>query len=135
MCPVFIPKKCWLSELLHYGVMVMFCMLKQVLRSWLCDKRNNVYTEQMLLLLAQNRRHCQWGAWRGNDWRMLFLLLCSSWHYMESKPHICTRQMNNQKYENASFGPSGSRNEKGQLHGTRVQVTTQQWKYIQELKF
>jgi hypothetical protein len=33
--------------------------------SLLCDKRNNADIEQMLLLLAQNRCHRQWGTWSG----------------------------------------------------------------------
>jgi hypothetical protein len=42
-------------------------MLKQAVSSFLCDKRNNADIEQMLLLLAQNRFHRQWGAWCGKD--------------------------------------------------------------------
>jgi hypothetical protein len=41
--------------------------------SLLCDKRNNADIEQMLLLLAQNRCHCQWSTWSGKDRRMLFV--------------------------------------------------------------
>jgi len=43
------------------------CMLKQVVSSLLCDKRNNAGIEQMLLLLAQDRCHHQWGTWSGKD--------------------------------------------------------------------
>jgi len=46
----------------------MCCMLKQVVSSLLCDKRNNADIEQvLLLLLTQNRCHHQWGTWSGKD--------------------------------------------------------------------
>ena len=70
--PLFVPRH---AVILNYDTSLKFinkelqlcCMLKQVVSSLLCDKRNNADIEQMLLLLAQNRCHRQWGTWSGKD--------------------------------------------------------------------
>jgi len=76
--PLFVPRH---AVLLNYDTSLKFinrelwlcCMLKQIVSSSPCDKRNNADIKQMLLLLAQNRCHCQWGTWSGKDWRVLFV--------------------------------------------------------------
>ena len=102
---------CYKKLITMHGQKLWLCrMLKQVVSSSLCDKRNNAATEQMLLLLSQNRCHRQWGTWSGKDWRILFV-----W---EATLIFVPDKWTTQWCASASLGHPGTRCEHKVLHGT-----------------
>jgi len=81
---------------------------RQVVSSSLCDKHNNADIEQMLLLLAQNRCHCQRGTWSGYCYTNIDSDLCGEhkdednyyWHSATrySKNHHRIKSDNDSSY-------------------------------------
>jgi hypothetical protein len=83
MCPLYLKRNVslWIA-ILHWNTYInrykcyLVCWNRFQRACCVIRQPNNAYTEQMLLLwFSQSWCHHQWGAWCGNNWRILFVNL------------------------------------------------------------